>query len=321
MTPEERERLVQMYDDNSKMARNLTVFVVVGPFGAGKSELAAKLCGLHSNLVHIDGDVFCPDTQMLGPERSEATMARVNMCILQGFIPVISTGGGVLTSTNWRKKLLTNFGNEGSVVTIVVGRPTGDALVEEQVDSFDPRPIYMHPDIDYYAELVKTRRERGVWGYGMEPETVMNMSRNNVQFAKTLVDTASKVYSAPAVKPDSVVKNLKAAVDGLVDNEECTGKFKQIRCVVMKLGAKNTARHVTLKFDLKGMELSAQQIKDEQDKFLALTNEEKKFPATLFKFSGTMLGDTSKKPKAKELAVAFCKLAVCFCVCFVFYFC
>ena len=94
--------LSKLARDIEEIAATATVVITIGPIGCGKSTLAGYLGELYRNVVPIDGDMLgvltLKETLKLGDERNQYTIYQIVKVLIDGKIPVISTGGGAIMS-------------------------------------------------------------------------------------------------------------------------------------------------------------------------------------------------------------------------------
>ena len=76
-----------------------TIILSLGPINSGKSTIANKIVERDpETLVHIDGDNvgFSGDSSSLGRARNVITLSEICYRICQGYVPIVSQGGGAI---------------------------------------------------------------------------------------------------------------------------------------------------------------------------------------------------------------------------------
>lgn len=171
-----------------------TVVVLVGPIGAGKSTHGNYLETEIPNSQHIDGDHLYKDvpTMELGKERNIATLTQIMDVLIDGKIPIISCGGGVLFNGN--DVLLDGLLREklGLELDLVLYVPCSEGEATKETI----RTFYNTWKVD---DVIKFRLSTGLWHTTKSVEgfvkDIQKLSVNNLQFAQQLVDNAREVLS------------------------------------------------------------------------------------------------------------------------------
>lgn len=155
-----------------------TVIVFVGPVGYGKSTTAESLA-TSVGFRHIDGDLLGLDdniVKLLGAERGDYTLYQIAKALIDGVVPVVSTGGAVIKNLkSYIKNLL------GIDVDMVLFRPKGD----------DMATVYSASPV---RDVVEHRINNGFW------------SLTKGQTLNALVDKISKVNIGNATIADELIQ-------------------------------------------------------------------------------------------------------------------
>jgi hypothetical protein len=181
-----------------------TVVVVVGPIGAGKSTIAARMCEQHPGHVHVDGD----GDGFEGADRADITIGHVINVLNAGSTPVLSTGGGVLFQSTFGKnaqlgplllldRIRRVFGVEFDLILVVVDPSPEAAPATLAVDPSELiaklETVYGHPDL--VVKTAEGRVARGVWAKATTvPTKVAANSGRNIVFSSALAGVASRCF-------------------------------------------------------------------------------------------------------------------------------
>ena len=220
----------------------LPLVVVVGPVGYGKSSLGNAIAGGMARGHHIDGDTLDlgeeAEVLRLGKERTPYSLYKIAEAWMHGTTPVISTGGGILDDV------------ENVVVTMFPDHELN--LVVFVPENF--RSVYPVWKVD---DAVTRRLDSGAWTLpgGQKVDKfiakIQKLSAANVKFAGKLFDAADKVYTFPALVPETAsIYNTFPVLDYLDKLSRSTPTsltYKQYRVLatcpqVPKYG------HITLEF-------------------------------------------------------------------------
>mmetsp|Transcript_29715 Transcript_29715/g.96822 ORF Transcript_29715/g.96822 Transcript_29715/m.96822 type:complete len:890 (+) Transcript_29715:59-2728(+) len=200
------EEAIRLFKAELDGRPQVTVCVVLGPIGYGKSTCAAALCEAVGcdRCVHIDGDelgVGEETTMRLKGERGVFSMWRVVEALARGRTPVMSTGGGVLFATrnDERRPTLRSIlmRATGADVRLVVFVP-GDELALDGDPAFEA-----YDDGAAVEDSIRWRLEQGLWALppGRTPASfaaeIAAKSGKNRVFAQNAASQASRVITYP----------------------------------------------------------------------------------------------------------------------------
>jgi hypothetical protein len=193
-----------MLEQQQRSLIEVTIALVLGPIGYGKSTFASYLAALIPNSVHIDGDgneAWLPKDLVLAlkGERNAETVAAILAAIQAGKNVVFSTGGGAIWSfPNCGQKAMnsqtisfleTKAKEMGIKLKFVVYVP--DNMEAEYADE---------KAVKYAIEGRKVRREK--WEKPID--FFIKASAANIEFAKNFMKQAVKVHTYPRFIFDDV---------------------------------------------------------------------------------------------------------------------
>lgn len=268
------------------------VVLCIGPIGSGKTSFSNELSKISSQFVAIDGDLVLgkspisenqvnpargdqldlgiESTLKLGKERNEYSRWKILEVIMSGKIPVMSTGGGVLFSSDkWGGFLLRDqiYSTLGFVTKIIVCISGKFSTVVPLDRRYDVNLSYNNNDA--VKKAVIRRVETGEWKLdskftknGTSNEILDNFaseiaqkSNENAKFAKKLVMDADLVYGYPAISQENFGIQKKFNFINILENipmkmikPNPIGNFSQIRILTMINN--EMIRHITWKYDM-----------------------------------------------------------------------
>lgn len=184
-----------------------TVVLVMGPIGCGKSTVAQLIADRDpARFRHVDGDCLggltTAETLKLRGERNAYTVSVIIKTIMQGFIPVISTGGGaVVDLSNAISRAL------GYNVEYII-------YIPDNLDVSLPAFIGIHSQIERQAQQVREitirRLETGEWTKDPRKSTeafiqdIVSRSQKNLSFIRPyIVARGWPIYRFPYVTPET----------------------------------------------------------------------------------------------------------------------
>ena len=224
----------------------------------GKSTLGKQLeSASNGSIRHIDGDNVAPElkivTMKLGMERGEYTMYCVAKAILEGKVPCLSTGGGVLLDRKGHflleeriKSLL------GVVIDLVILLPSEKVTQIESTDNPRVSDIYSKSK-ERTATATKRRLEAGEWTCNGDTDEFVDMivrkSCENARFAANLVKQGRTFYF-PWVTSDNYKDtfDVSAILDLLLHVPAVTEVYVHQFRILVSYNEKNKTRygHITV---------------------------------------------------------------------------
>ena len=269
-----------------------TVILALGGIGSGKSTVIGKLTQTNPDLfVEVDGDILdlssMQDVLSLSSERNDYSMWKILEVLMNGKIPCVSLGGGVLYQvTGFGKKKSMEFALTKRIeqvlnikVKILLLLPTDGEFTaitpfDESVHNFR----YSYDSLESVDTAVRRRLVVGDWILGDEnfPQVkgkslaqlkedpdyveqatlafchkIRGISQSNVRFALDLMSIADKVFVFPLISSQNYSMDLdftQITPDLVIPSSNFTqGKFMQHRILVRKPDGK--FHHITVGFD------------------------------------------------------------------------
>ena len=274
-----------------------TVIISVGPIGSGKSSTSQKITDyINSNIdlakcVHIDGDILdIEDGQdnvlKLKGERNDYTIWLIIKTIMQGNIPILSTGGGVLFSYGRKKTLILRqriakvLGIDIKIILLIPDNNVID-IVDYDSEIYNIKNSYNN-NIQLVKDTVIKRVKNGQWKIPNNffpkrdditieemrnnsnittkaaknfANMISSLSKKNFIFAELLIEEADHVM----IHPQFTLDNYKELKDKILNYDVLLkkivfprdiplyGKFMQHRLLVKK--PDETFHHITIEFD------------------------------------------------------------------------
>lgn len=265
------------FNKEAEIMNNGTVIICVGPIGSGKTTLAQTLSKYNNKFVNIDGDILDLDDDivlLLSTERSDYTRYMIIKTLMEGKIPVLSTGGGVLFSTQKNKHFMLNkiiYNSLKINVKIILFVPrlnntiNTNMIIKENLSLYDKNILEeCYSNISLVKNAIIKRVNSGQWKINpkfIKPKLpyekslsnfsdfIASKSKANLQFAKLLIDNCDLLYSFPTISENNygIQNNFNTNVinDEIIypKNNINEASFDQIR--VLTLVNNNTIGHIT----------------------------------------------------------------------------
>lgn len=264
---------------------NATLVICVGPIGSGKTSIMTELCKLDPRLIPIDGDdlgIGMAKTLKLGDERNPFSRWKIIQTMMEGNVPVISTGGGILFSNGRDQSLIIKsqiYDTIGILTKIIVVVPGEVGGFEQFDNNYDPTSIY--DDLGPVKKAVIARCKSAQWKVDPKFNTgktsddkaaanfadfIASKSKSNCQFAKKIIAAGDAVFAFPVISNENY--GIQSALDYsdlmqqiVFPRSPMSGKFSQIR--ILTLVNDNASGHVTIQFSPKNnIEMSIQNFID-----------------------------------------------------------
>lgn len=274
----------QAFEERVSKAVDTTVIVVVGPIGSGKSTIANVIAGAGSEFVEIDGDDLGLGSETclkLGAERNSYSLWKIAESIMGGKIPVISTGGGILSSFRGNNLVLRNVLKEMLGISVRLIMCSVDPSLTNSVKRVEgvnnPATISHYEDTSVVTDVVERRLKSGVWkldpkfskgGKGANgakgvkgfSKMIAARSRKNAKFAEMLFQESDISFVFPVVTPENYKSMYEIDISEVLDEcklpnaSKMSAHFQQYRvlCEVsppVSDTANTRILHVTLGFD------------------------------------------------------------------------
>lgn len=265
--PEQLQHLSQLYEDCLHNNTVATVIVTLGPIGAGKSTVSERLATDIPNGVHIDGDRLSlneKDVGLLKSERNDFTIWLIIKAIMEKKIPILSCGGGVLSSFKkttivLRERISAVLGINIKVITLVPEENDIPQIQPYNGDWHAVEKVYNDKTIPQNA--IEQRIRDGTWTlpsqYKQEAafyDALCSRSVENARFAKALIINADTVFTYSIVRSFPYTElfgttNVANAVIHQPNKVPTTGTFMQHRLLVKLPAPFNYYHHITIAYD------------------------------------------------------------------------
>ena len=294
-----------------------TVILALGGIGSGKSTVIGKLVKTNPDVfVEVDGDILdlssMQDVLSLSSERNDYSLWKILEVLMNGKIPCVSLGGGVLYQvTGFGKKKSMEFALTKRIeqvlnikVKILLLLPTDGEFTnitpfDESVHNFR----YSYDSLENVDTAIRRRLSTGDWILGDEnfhqvkgkslaqlkedPDYVeqatiafchkiRGISQNNVRFALDMMSIADKVFVFPLISSENYLVDLDFSMiipDLIIPSSNFTqGKFMQHRILVF-LPTAGKFHHITVGFDeTRQMSIDLDNFESINHKLLSLSN-------------------------------------------------
>ena len=209
----------------------ITVCLVLGPIGSGKSTTMTrlKLIAEKENIPceAIDGDDILINqdaftTQQLSNERNAVTMSRMWEAIMEGKVPIISHGGGSFCKTfnkggketivcNLKDRINDVFGSDSKIITLIMkdaqdpeGRmPSKNVSIIHHDDLSHTIDDMDVTDESYIKPIIDFRLDNGLWNKSPNESRedfiskIFKKSKHNSKFAAAISSISDIVATVP----------------------------------------------------------------------------------------------------------------------------
>lgn len=203
------------YNESYNDIEKINMIICCGPIGSGKSSEALKICQINPDLFeHIDGDLLGTDLKIvlkMGIERNPYTMYKIYDTILRNKIPVLSTGGGVLTDKNElviRNNIISVFKKDLNMIVFVPALDGNYTKYDKDNKLHNITSVYEKMTKDDMESILKHRVENNIYTIPEEytikgndkaisnwAHKMLSISKNNLKFAEMLSIDADHVYT------------------------------------------------------------------------------------------------------------------------------
>jgi shikimate kinase len=190
----------RMLEQQQRSLIEVTIALVLGPIGYGKSTFASYLAALIPNSVHIDGDgneAWLPKNLVLAlkGERNAETVAAILSAIQAGKNVVFSTGGGAIWSfPNCGQKAM------NSQTISFLETKAKEMGIKLKFVVYVPENIEAaYADTEAVKSTIKGRKARGE-KWGDDEKFIQNLcasSAKNIEFAKRFMKQGVEVHTYP----------------------------------------------------------------------------------------------------------------------------
>ena len=239
-----------------------TIIMCIGPIGSGKTSTAEVIASQDPSLyVYIDGDVlgFSMDLVLkFGKERNDYTKWLVIKALMDGKIPVISTGGGTLFSTGKNQKFVLRdqiYSILGIIPKIILMIPDQVTQITQLDSKYDPSKLY--DDVGAVRKVVNRRINTKEWTIDSKFKNIdqfatfiAKKSKENYRFAMQLIQASDYIFGFPVISDKNFgiqkkldYSNVFSSINPIKSN--FNGKFGQIR-ILTKIGTE--IGHITYEF-------------------------------------------------------------------------
>jgi len=178
---------------NKKLKIKIPIIFVFGPIGGGKSTISSIIESTNPNLfTHLDGDILDLDMKSvlsLGQERNDYTKYKIIEIIMQNKIPIVSTGGGILLSNDYKNKKIVFFKNLEKIFNNTIEfdtyifLPKNDGTRICNILENEDLSIFKKTCDDYLSKKNKINND----------QTNIIIKLKDVYYDKTIINSASEI--------------------------------------------------------------------------------------------------------------------------------
>jgi energy-coupling factor transporter ATP-binding protein EcfA2 len=191
-----------MLEQQQRSLIEVTIALVLGPIGYGKSSFATHLAALIPNSVHIDGDgneAWLPKHLVLNMEnRNSETVAAILSAIQAGKIVVFSAGGGAI----WAYPKSGQKALEQQRISFLEAKALEMGIKLNIVLYIPENMEVAYADAEAVKSAIEGRKARGEkWDVPMQK--LCDASSANIQFAKRFMKQSVEVHTYPRFNHDA----------------------------------------------------------------------------------------------------------------------
>jgi shikimate kinase len=231
-----------------------------------------------STFMHIDGDVLglgAELTMSLKAERNAFSLWKIVETLMQGNIPVISTGGGILfnkTKCLLRETIYKTLSINVNLILFVASDSVDQVRVTNNMESAKFLST-TYNDYDQVKNTIIQRVTQNLWkipnNYKTKKDTtgidgfttlIFGKSKENQKFSEMLIEEADSSYAFPIITEKEYEKRILSIENSLLNinihaPEACSkkkqGKFSQIRILteIIEKGNRTFVGHITHTYD------------------------------------------------------------------------
>lgn len=261
------EEVEKDYLDLVRRRTKATIILFAGAVGVGKSSWGRLFSDMFSNTVYIDGDAltgFEDCTMNMGAERNPTTIWLLVKAILDGKVPVLSTGGGALLN-GFGKKISCNLRSkiheflpdiEVSIQLFHVGQHDSEKVKRTLLKRLHTNEgSWSKESIPNYMKASSDKGKAAIIRNFIN--NLAKQSQFNVEKVIPLLEEiADDIYCLPSVDPEEgqykkFIKQMKfPKLDFKMISfpEKWNPYIQQVR-LILKVSSEEKMRHVTVSFN------------------------------------------------------------------------
>ena len=195
--------------------KTVPIFLFLGFVGSGKSTISSLITKYLNSIgckaYSVDGDnlfnLSMTNTLRLGQERQPLTIWEIAQTIIQGAVPVVSSGGGVFINYKTKSQLLSDhlkkfFPEHNFVFYTFVPSKNGVLAIQPITVSYieELKSIYNKETDSRVPDVVKARIKRGEWDSNAKIPIIIKISKGNFKFAKEFIQNSFANFTFPIVE-------------------------------------------------------------------------------------------------------------------------
>ena len=256
------------YNNNNK---DIHIGIIIGPIGAGKSTIMKNISSyINNNKIYraeeIDGDILDIGKEKVlkcGKERQPYTEWKIINTIINGNIPIISCGGGVLMY-NDKLRIKTKIEDcfNGYTCRLHVFIPYNDINNTNMIrkcNNYNINNLYNIYKLDI-SKIINKRINNGEWTMYNKIynrikyiNNIQKKSEYNYKFAKILIDNADEIYEYPLLKYNNY--NINYNFDNIFNikyiNYPTKFKYTKIQLLILPINEESKIQYITLENNYK----------------------------------------------------------------------